>query len=367
MDTRKEHIEALKEMQGLQSKIKRIDKSLAQLSKDESKVDIEARDYKTDHADRLRDKRDYNKFQIVEKYNEKKKQETAKFKFIPWIGVAVGIALAVFVQIFLGIIVLIAGFVVKKVLASSVNKNINKECDAALDVEDKEYESKLDEAERLDEAEQERYERDLAQARKERKAANKEEREKLEAEKKACKQKFESVRIISDSDMPDINRLISILESNRADNIKEALLELDNERRRAEEERRRREEERRRREEEERRRREEEAARLAMMPGKVHVRIGSINTYSGRLQTVANVIYIDGAAYGAGDATGATVFQLNPGPHSVYAQLKEAGYIFTTPTQSFVLPGSGDVYIKVAIRNARATISLCSSMSDMMS
>lgn len=140
-----------------------------------------------------------------------------------------------------------------------------------------------------------------------------------------------------DKDPDIIDELLDLLESHRADNIKEALLERDREKRRLEQER--------------QAAIAAEAARKASMPGKVYVRIGSINTYSGALQTVANNIYVDGASYGAGNANG-SVIQLNPGPHNIYAQLQEAGYIFTTPTYSFYLEGEGSIRLKIMIKNA---------------
>ena len=287
-----------------------------------------------------------------------KKLSLGCFFLVPFVGIAGAFAVAFLTKIYvLAAVIFIASFIVAPIWASVIKKRTLAERDQAIRKISKEYDQKYKQALKEDEAERSRYYDDLSAACDKYHEAHRHERERLESEKAEYKKELAKIRIISESDMPNIHQLIRILESNRASNIKEALLELDNQKRLGEEKKRREAEE-------QRRRIAEEEARRANMPGRVHVRIGSINTYSGALQTVRNTIYFDGAQYGFGDATGNTVFQLNPGVHNIYAQLAEAGYVFTTPTQSFMLPGSGDVYLKIAIKNARANVYLCSSESD---
>ncbi len=361
MDTRKQDLEALQEMQRIKGKIDRIDRSLAEIERGIDSVYIDEDLYDTNHAEECEREEAEKQEKTTNEYAKKQKGKLSLLFFVPFVGIAVTFAVAFLTKIyFLAAILFIASFIVAPILASVIKKRILAEREEAIRKISKEYEEKLKQARKEDEKKQHRYTDDLSAAYRKYHEEHRDERERLEAEKAECKKELANIRIISESDMPNINQLIRLLESNRASNVKEALQELDNQQRLAEEKKRREAEEK-------KRRKAEEEARRAAMPGRVHVRIGSINTYSGALQTVRNTIYFDGAQYGYGDATGNTVFQLNPGVHNVYAQLAEAGYLFTTPTQSFVLQGDGDAYLKITIRNARANIYLCSSESDFWS
>lgn len=371
MNTRNEDIKTLQEMQTIQRELQNVSKALKQLDKSENDVSIDYNQYKTHHADECEMERDDALKESADAFTKQKKSAVAKLSLIPWIGIAAAIAIIVFVKnVWLGISIGILGFIIKSIPKHIISKRISKEANAEAAKITAAYKIKLDKALEEDEKEKHRYESDLKIAREKCREKNQSARETLEKQAKEYENNLNKIKIISDNDMENIPMLINILKGNRADNIREALLFLDEQKRRKKEEEIRRKEEaerRRQAEEAERRRQAEKAARLASMPGTVHVRIGSINTYSGKLQTVRNSIYFDGAHYGPGDATGTTTFQLNPGIHNVYAQLQEAGYIFTSQNLSFTLPGNGDVYVKIIIKNARASIYLCSSESDFWS
>ncbi|MBQ5601266.1 MAG: hypothetical protein IIU77_00410 [Clostridia bacterium] len=366
MDTRKEDIKTLQEMQSIQRELKNISQGLKRLDEIEDNVTVDENQYRMTNAIECEENKEKAITESFDVFIKKQKAATAKFSFAPWVGLAAGIAVIILSKeiAWLGMILFVLGFVIKGIASSVISKQISKEQDAAISKIEAEYKTKLEKAKEEDEEEENRYYNDLEIAREKCREHNKAAREKLENQQKEYENNLDKIRVISDDDMKNIPALIKILEGNRADNIKEALLVMDEQKRQEKEaeERRRREEA-----EEKRRRKAEEEARLATMPGTVHIRIGSINTYSGNLQTVRNAIYFDGALYGAGDANGTTTFQLNPGAHNVYAQLQEAGYIFTSPNQTFTLPGNGHVYLKVMIKNARAVISLCSSESDFWS
>ncbi len=365
MNTKNEDIQALQEMRIIQRELQTISKGLQNLDKSEDDIDIDYNNYNTHHAEQCEaEKKDAVK-QSEASFIKKKKSSVRKFSLLAWLSLAAGIAIiAIFKEVLLGWIVAPVGLIVKIIAKKIISKKISKESATEIARIEAEYKIKLEKAIEEDKKEDSRYDSDWEAALKNLREKNEPARIKLEKQKQEYEDKLNKIRIISDNDMKNIPALINILESNRADNIKEALLVMDEQIRRENEEK-----EKRRREEAEikRQRQAEEAARLASLPGTVHIRIGSINTYSGKLQTVRNNIYFDGALYGAGDASGATTFQLNPGVHNVYAQLQEAGYIFTTPNQTFNLSGNGDVYLKIMIRNARASITLCSSSSDFMS
>ena len=366
MDTRKEDVKTLQEMQAIQRKLQTISKDLEQLDKDEDNVSIDHKQYKTNHANTCIAEIENKKQAATDAYTKKKKNMLRMLWFIPVCGIVACFAILYLARNFamFAVLVAILSFVVRAILASLIKKQIQKKCDEEIYKITSEYEIKLKEAKAADSKEQRRYNRDLEEARKKLREENQLTREELKKQKKEYENKLNQIRIISNADMKNIPALIKILESNRADNIKEALRVIDEQQQREKET-----EERRRREKAkaEQRRQAEEEARLATMPGTVHIRIGSINTYTGKLQTVRNTIYLNGAMYGTGDATGTTTFQLNPGVHNIYAQLQEAGYIFTSPNQSFTLPGNGHVYLKIMIKNARASIQLCSSESDFWS
>ncbi len=365
MSTKQEDIQTLKEMQIIQRELQTISKGLQNLDKIEDNVSLDYADYDTRHVSRCEFEKEYAIEQAKGVFNKKRKSNVRVFSIFAWLCLAAGIAIiAIFKIVWLGLVVAPLGFIVKIIASSIISKqNSRKVADEIAKIE-AEYKNKLEKAKEEDKKEDDRYDSDFAAALRKQRDENQPARTKLEKQKKEYEDKLKKIRIISDADMKNIPALINLLESNRADNIKEALLTLDEQIHKENEAR-----EKRRREEAEakRQRQAEEAARLASMPGTVHIRIGSINTYSGKLQTVRNNIYFDGALYGSGDANGATTFQLNPGVHNVYAQLQEAGYIFTTPNQTFTLTGNGNVYLKVMIRNARASITLCSSASEFMS
>lgn len=364
MSTREQDIKTLQEMQLIRRKIENVSSKISKLVEDEYDVDIDHNQYSTHHVEEYKEEKEAKLRESFDKYIQKEKSAKSKIAFIPWLGIAAGVAIiALLNNAALGVVVAVLGFVIKAIIKSSVCKPIKKEAEAEAAKIEKEYEVKIEQGWEEDEKEEERYLADIEAEIERRKEADQPERDKLEASLEEYENELNKIKIISDDDMENIPTLISILEGHRADNIKEALLVMDEQKRREKED-----EEKRRKEaaEKEKLRQEQEAARLASMPGRVHIRIGSINTYSGKLQTVRNAIYIDGANYGAGDASGDTTLQLNPGAHNMYAQLQEAGYIFTTPTQSFNLSGNGDVYVKIKIKNAVPMITLCSSKSDFM-
>lgn len=364
MSTREQDIKTLQEMQLIKREIKTINGKLEKLNVIEDGVDIDYDLYDTHHADRCEAEKEAKLKECVDTYLKKEKSAKAKTAFLPWVGIAAGVAIiALAKNAALGVVVAVAAIVIRAIIKSSIKKSISKEGDAHAAKIVAEYEAKLEKAEADDKAEDERYLADIDAAFEKHNEETQPEREKLERLLKEQENKLSQIKIISDDDMDNIHTLINILEGHRADNIKEALLVMDEQKRREKEDA-----EKRRKEaaEKEKLRQEQEAARLASMPGRVHIRIGSINTYSGKLQTVRNAIYIDGANYGAGDASGDTTLQLNPGAHNMYAQLQEAGYIFTTPTQSFNLSGNGDVYVKIKIKNAVPMITLCSSKADLL-
>lgn len=365
MSTKQEDIQTLKEMQIIQRELQTISKGLKNLDEMENDVSIDYADYDTTHVICCESKKEQAIAQTKDTYFKKRKSSVRIFKILAWLCLAAGIAvIAVFKIVWLGFVIAPSGFIIKIIASSIISKKNSRKAAAEIAKIEVEYKTKIEQAKEEDKKEDARYESDFAAALRKIRDENQPARIKLEKQKKEYEEKLEKIKVISDDDMKNIPALINLLESNRADNIKEALLALDEQIRKENEAK-----ERRRREEAEakRQRQEAEAARLASMPGTVHIRIGSINAYSGKLQTVRNNIYFDGALYGSGDANGATTFQLNPGVHNVYAQLQEAGYIFTTPNRSFTLTGNGDVYLKIMIKNARASISECNSSYEFMS
>ena len=311
MSKREEDIQALYKMQQILKNVEKIDKQLGELDEKENNVTIDWSLYETCHESNCEAEKELKRKENFEKFQAKKKAALAKFWFVPVIFAVAAVVFSILTKKWvIGVAIFVLGFIVKWLMGLPTSNRISKEADLEAKRIMDEYELKLEEAKKADEEEELRYEKDLAAAREKCMAENQAKRQKLKEEKKACKDELEQNRVVSDSDVENIPALLRFLESNRADNIKEALQALDEEKRRVEEEKRRRAEE-------ARRRAEAEAARLAAMPGKVHVRIGSINTYSGKLQSVRNTIYIDGSPYGYGDASGGTVFQLNPGLHSM--------------------------------------------------
>ena len=366
MGTRKEDLKALREMQSIKREFQEISEELAALDIEEINFDLCCDEYKTNHLEECKGEKEAALKKVPEEFYQRREAAVKKYAILPWIGIAAGIAVVLLASNYagLGLLIGIAGFVVKSIIKASISKSIEAELSKKMDELEAEYDAKLEKAFDEDEAEELRYQSDLENAIQKLREENQPEREKLEQQREACEKKLDEIRIISYDDMDNIDALIKILDSGRADNVKEALLIVDEQKRQEEEaEKRHRREE----AEAERRRQEEERIRLASTPGTVHVRIGSINTYSGLLKTVRNAIYFDGTNYGPGDANGTTTFQLNPGAHNVYGQLEEAGYLFTSPNQSFTLPGGGDVYIKIMIKNAAARIYLCSSESEFLS
>ena len=341
-DRRKQDIATLRQMLVLQNEIDEIIDEIDSIEVGLQDCDVDPDDYKTDREDETQARKTEELAQLFAQYEAKEKAATAKAKWIFWGIFAVGILVAAVLKEFLvGVIIVIAAFIVKKIMEAPAKKQVHEAYDQEAAQVAKKYEKLLEEAKAQDDAEQERYENDFAEKMAQQRAEAEPELKALEEKKAALEKEYEQIRIVSQRDMdkdPDIiDELLDLLESHRADNIKEALLERDREKRRLEQER--------------QAAIAAEAARKASMPGKVYVRIGSINTYSGALQTVANNIYVDGASYGAGNANG-SVIQLNPGPHNIYAQLQEAGYIFTTPTYSFYLEGEGSIRLKIMIKNA---------------
>ena len=365
MDLRNEDIQVLQEMQAIQRKLQAISDDLEELDADEYLVieSIDKEQYNTGHANACLAEEKQKKQDVFDTYERKKKNTSRILWLVPVCGVAaclIIMALATHLGM-LAVLIAILSFVVRAILVAIIKKTISDKCHDVICGIENEYKIKQKEAEAKDSDEQRRYNSDLEAARQKRREENQPAREELIKQKKEYESRLKQIKTISDADMKKIPTLIKILESNRADNIKEALAVMNEQERQGKEaENKRRKEA----EEAKRRHKAEEDARLATMPGTVHVRIGSINTYTKKLQTVRNTIYFNGAPYGMGDASGMTTFQLNPGAYNVFAQLEEAGYLFTSPTQSFTLPGNGHVYLKIMIRNARAGIYLCSSEAD---
>lgn len=352
MDQRMQDISTLREMQELQDKMNEISCSLDELDRDVDDVEIDDSQYDIGNVDECERLKESAISENDQKYLQKYEKATGKFIVIPIVAIAAAIVVFILTKdLLLGAVIAGAGFVLRSIVKAPIERRIEKEAADAANVIRDEYVPKLEEARVKDEKEMKRYEKDLKEAQEKCREEQKPRREELKTELTKAKQRFKEIKILSEKDMEDLDMIIDMLESRRADNVKEALLEVDKEKRRQEEE--------------ERRRQEAEAARLASLPGTVFLRVGSINTRTGKLQTVRNQVYVDGVPFGVSSAEGSSI-QLNPGPHSIYAELEEAGYLFTSPTQSFVLSGSGKEYIKIMIKNARAGIYVCKSVDELM-
>ena len=363
-ERRKQDIATLREMQGLLGSIGDLQSEMNALCKEIKNCGVKHSDYATHNEEETEVAKKEETDQEVERWLKTEKAAKAKFKWIFWVALAAGVAvIALLKNIWAGILVAVAGYILPKILEAPAVKRCRKEHSEERTAIEKKYEKLLEEARKKDEDEEARYDADCEAERAKKEAEAAPRKSALQSEIDAKKSRYDEISIVSKKDLdrdPDIiEKLLDLMEGSRADSVKEALLELDREKRRQEEARlaaiaa-------------ERARQAAEQARLAAMPGKVTIRIGSINTYSGALQAVRNTIYVDGAPYGSGSPSPA-VIQLNPGPHAIYAQLQEAGYIFTTPTHSFNLQGNGNVYLKIMIKNARAAIYPCSTEQELLS
>ena len=258
----------------------------------------------------------------------------------------------------ISLLIVVIGFIVYCILNSVAEKPIN----AAFEKEQKEMQQKqkkrLEEAEKADEDALTRQQEDCDAAYDAVIAKNQDKLDAMEAAQK----EFNEITLLSQADLEKdlglIKKVLELMEGSRADSVKEALQELD--RRECEAEAARRAAEMARLEAERR-----ERERLASMPGRLHMYVGSINTYSGNLQSVRNEVYVDGVLYGMATSTG-SVIQLNPGPHTVFVKMLDAGYLFTTPSRSIDLHGNGDLYMKAMIKNAVPSLTVGHSESDIL-
>lgn len=176
----------------------------------------------------------------------------------------------------------------------------------------------------------ERYVQKIADAEKECEACK--------AELQAVNDELRQIKVISKQDEHLIPEIIDLMNRNRADSVKEALLYIDEQKEKA------------RREAEEKARRE--AERKARTPGRVHVFVGEYGSSSYR--AVRNMIVIDGQDYGFADMT--KTISLNPGLHSiqVVVQLYYGGNykLHESNSLQFNLEGDGDAYFRFWLKNS---------------
>lgn len=182
----------------------------------------------------------------------------------------------------------------------------------------------LKEAEKKDAEEQARYERDIANAKRENKERIQPQIDANTVEGKRLRKEFESVSILGEKDEKHLSRVIDLMKSSRADSVKEALQMVDEELRR--------EEEKRRREEQEAiEKAKKEAEEKAKRPGFVQVLVLEVKGVTG-----ANAVFIDGVEYGCAPCT----IPISNGCHTAFLKMQVnyagAGYrLFQSPVVNF--------------------------------
>ena len=153
-----------------------------------------------------------------------------------------------------------------------------------------------------------------------------------------------------------ISQMLRLIESGRADNVKECFRLID------EEEYRKKEEARRRAEEEQRR--EEERKRNS--PGRVYVYVGEPRS-GGEWKVPRNEITIDGQSYGPGTIPYKEIV-LQPGWHTICVAIQYTSeYIYRSDTIQFNLDGCGEKYYQFFIESPHRGVEIkeCASRSDL--
>ncbi len=208
---------------------------------------------------------------------------------------------------------------------------------------DEKYILLLKEAEEKDIAEEKRYERDIANAKRENKERIQPQIDANTVEGKRLRKEFESVSILGEKDEKHLSRVIDLMKSSRADSVKEALQMVDEELRR--------EEEKHRREEQEAiEKAKKEAEEKAKRPGFVEVLVLEVKGVTG-----ANAVYIDGVEYGCAPCK----IPVSNGCHTAFLKMQvnyaRAGYrLFQSPVVNFDVAPDKTTTLKFSLDGVKA-------------
>lgn len=356
LERKKQEIKAMRRMRELRASIAQATKNLKNLKNEYQNYKLPEDGFALYHFSQISEKCKEEKKTAREPLVSAQDKAETKCMWVFFLAVAGSIALGIIRKSFwLGLLTAAASFALYVVADALIKKAYEKKRIKLHRQIDEKYQAALKEAKELDAREREHYDAALKEKQEEKKAEAAPKIQELERHIDQMEEEYRQISLISEKDIKKdadiIDKVLDLMESNRADTVKEALQEIDREKQRKAREA--------------KEAMERELARQASLPGKVYFCVGSINTYSGKLQSVRNTIYVDGAPYGAGSPMLSSI-QLNPGPHSIYAQIEEAGYIFTTATYSFNMEGNGSIYLKIMIKNARAVIYPYATEKDLL-
>lgn len=304
---RSELINKLKAMQSEYREILQLKKQRKDLEKYMTGCSVSESDYDTSHAKRMTEARD-----LEIKAACSKLRTSHPFA---WVFFLVGIILCAvviyLVSFLMGLIPLVAGLVVYFVLDSSFKKKYDAERNRISYETTIAYQQRIQDAENEDKQAKAAY-RNAVKAENEQRAAQTQ--PKLEENARQIQlheDLYEQNRVVSDADLAEdpklIDKMLRLLESGRADNIKECFRWFEEEK-----ERERRAAEERRQAEEARRRAEEERKRNS--PGEVYVYVGEKHSYG--YKAPRNEIIIDGQEYGPATMPYKKI-TLMPGLHTI--------------------------------------------------
>ena len=355
-ETRLEVLSKLRSAKNELDAIERLQSEKNKLEAYKKDTSISAHAYKTNSAAELVADRQKN---IDRAWSEIKANT-----WISWLLMIVGVAIAfganklgyggVFAPIILGSIAVffISRFILKK-RESSRHSHI-------FDEIYQKYEKKIADAERNDQLAEAAYHKAVAADQAKRAAEVQPKLDNIEHQIRLHRQNFINMNLLSFEDVDQkpelISQMLRLIESGRADNVKECFRLID------EEEYRKKEEARRRAEEEQRR--EEERKRNS--PGRIYVYVGEPRS-GGEWKVPRNEITIDGQSYGPGTIPYKEIV-LQPGWHTICVAIQYTSeYIYRSDTIQFNLDGCGEKYYQFFIKSPHRGVEIkeCASRSDL--
>ncbi len=317
--------EICSEIDGLKLKIEHMEEEIDKYSVSDVKDEV----FEVDNFDKVKAEMEAEKQRFVRSF----KCNTACKKLAIAFLIS-GIAVFIFADPPISAYGGIAGIVIAVIfgiLQSIINSNHSKQGDIELARIKDIYDKKSAEALDMDLAEGERF-----RLYKENKFASvRAEIKDIQSKIINLEKEYDNVSVISKEDIkadPDIvDKMIRLIESRRADSIKECFAILDEEKRRALAEA------------EAFRRAEEE--RIRNSPGTVHVMAVRRNTYDKKYEVVRNLIEIDGQDYGSAGLPYKSI-QLMPGFHTIRVHTQSTSEVYSSNVIQFNLKGGEDIYYK---------------------
>lgn len=211
------------------------------------------------------------------------------------------------------------------------------------------YASKIEAAERADKAAEVAYQKAVDSERAKRTAEVQPKLDNIEHQLRLHRQNFMNLNVLSFNDVDEdpelLSKMLRLIESGRADSVKECYQLIDEEKYRQEEEK----------------RREEERKRNS--PGKIYVYVGEPR--SGKVPR--NEITIDGQSYGPGTIPYKEIV-LQPGWHTICVAIQYiSDTIYRSDAFQFELEGCGEKYYQFFIESPHRGVEIkeCASRSDL--